>query len=177
MLRNGWVSFALYFAVSGVSVAEEKKADPYARIDLHPDCVKDPVNLVVNCGFETGDFDGWDLSGDFSNTFVTETAHHSGNFGVLAASPTLAFIAQTLSTTSGQTYTVSIWFMSLGQPNEFQLFWDGNLISDLMNIGNMAYTQMTWYGLTASSAMTQVKFGFSNLTGFFYVDDVQVEAF
>ena len=74
MLRNGWALFALYFAVSGVSVAEEKKADPYARIDLHPDCVKDPVNLVVNCGFETGDFDGWDLSGDFSNTFVTPDA-------------------------------------------------------------------------------------------------------
>src|SRR5215831_11195558 len=85
MLKNGWVSFALYLAVSGVSLAEEKKADPYARIDLHPDCVnKDPENLLRNCGFETGDFDGRDLSGDFSNTFVTETARHSGNFGVLA---------------------------------------------------------------------------------------------
>jgi len=178
MLKNGWVSFALYLAVSGVSLAEEKKADPYARIDLHPDCVnKDPENLLRNCGFETGDFDGWDLSGDFSNTFVTETARHSGNFGVLAASPTLAFFAQTLSTTPEQTYTVSIWFQSQGQPNEFQLFWDGVLISDMMNIGNMAYTQMTWYGLTASSSMTEVKFGFSNLTGFFYVDDVQVDTF
>src|SRR6516164_4532363 len=42
MLRNGWALFALYFAVSGVSFAAEKKGDSYARIDTHPMCTRIP---------------------------------------------------------------------------------------------------------------------------------------
>ena len=176
MLRNGWVSFALYLAVSGVSFAEEKKADPYARIDVHPDCVlNDPENIVRNCGFETGDFEGWDLSGDFSNTFVTGDARHSGNFGAQFSSPGLAFIAQMLPTNPEQTHFVSIWFQSQGQPNEIQVYWDGNLISDMMNVGNTIFTQYTWYGLVASTSLTELRIGASNLTGFFYVDDIAVD--
>jgi len=177
MLRSGWVSFALYLAVSGVSLAEEKKTNSYARIDVHPNCAEPPDNLVVNCGFETGTFEGWDRSGDLSRTEVNGDAAHSDNFGAQFSPPTLGFIAQTLSTIPGQNYTISIWFRSLGQPNEFQLYWDGNLISDQINVGDIVYEQQTWYNNMATSELTEIKLGFSNLTGFFYLDDVVVSAF
>jgi len=180
MLRNGWVSFALYFAVSALSVAEEKKGDSYARIDTHPTCTRIPPlgfeNLVVNCGFETGTFEGWDQSGDLSNTEVNGDAAHSGDFGAMFSPPTLGFIAQTLQTVPDQTYMISFWVQNFGQPNEFQLYWDGNLVSDLVNVLDTRYEQ--WWlrtRIVATSEMTEIKFGFSNPTGFFYLDDVVVE--
>jgi hypothetical protein len=39
-------------------------------------------NLIVNCGFETGDFTGWAQTGNLGNTSVTGAPYNfSGNFG------------------------------------------------------------------------------------------------
>src|SRR5271154_972373 len=57
-------------------------------------CSANPNNLVTNCGFETGDFTGWSLSGndvpsELNNLYGVEgvdpldgIAPHSGNFQV-----------------------------------------------------------------------------------------------
>jgi hypothetical protein len=45
-------------------------------------CQSAPGNLVVNCGFETGDFSGWTTGGNFTDSFVTGSPYNfSGNFG------------------------------------------------------------------------------------------------
>ena len=157
-------------------MAEEKKTNSYARIDVHPNCAEPPDNLVVNCGFETGTFESWDQSGDLSNTEVNGDAAHSDDFGAMFSPPDLGFIAQTLQTVPDQTYLISMWVQSFGQPNEFQLYWNGVLISDLVNVPNTRYDQV-WLPIPATSEVTEIKLGFSNPTGFFYLDDVVVEAF
>ena len=177
MFRTSWVFSALYLAVSGVSFAEEKKADPQARIDLHPDCYDLSINnLLVNCGFEDGDFTGWVRSGNPTETFIVfgDPAHSgsaAANFGPL---PTLGFIAQTVPTTPGGNYRLSFWLKATGQPNRMQIFWDTYMQADLMNVGDTVYTQFT-YNLPTIQNMTEMKLGFSNVTGSFLFDDVVLE--
>src|SRR5712692_8865885 len=65
-------------------------------------------NLVANCGFETGDFTNWTLSGDLSFTGVDVAPAHSGTFGAFLGPITdLGFAAQTLVTTPGQYYDLT----------------------------------------------------------------------
>ena len=46
------------------------------------DVCQTPANLVVNCGFETGDFTGWTQSGNTGFTGVSTGIYaYSGNYG------------------------------------------------------------------------------------------------
>lgn len=175
MLRNSWVLLAL--AISGVSIAENKKADLYtsATIDVHPDC--DPIlsNIVSNCGFESGGFFPWTQSGDTSFTGVDGFARHSGDFGAFFGPSALGFISQVLPTVPGHAYDISFWLRNFGQPSEFQLSWNGSVISDWINVGNFIYTQVSFPGLVALGTTTEIKFGFRNVPDFFYLDDIVVE--
>jgi hypothetical protein len=177
MFRASWVFSALYLAVSGVSFAEEKKADPQARIDLHPDCVAvTPPNLLDNCGFENGDFSGWVQSGNPTETFIVfGDPAHSGNAAAHFGSPTLSFIAQTVPTDPNRNYRLSFWLLALGQPNHMQILWDTVLIGDLVNIGDTGYNQYTYQNLPTFQTQTEMKLGFSNVLGFFLLDDVVLE--
>jgi hypothetical protein len=77
--------------------------------------VASAANLVVNGGFETGDFTGWTQSGDTSSTFVESFFVHSGNFAATFGPIfSLGFLSQTLTTTAGTGYTISFWFASNG---------------------------------------------------------------
>ena len=178
MFRTSWVFSALYLAVSGLSFAEEKKADSYTRIDLHPDCVAiGSTNLLTNCGFEDngGTFDGWVRSGNPTNTMIVGIkGAHSGLFAASFGPPTLGFIAQTVPTTPGANYQLSFWLKSTGQPNRMQIFWDTYLVADLNSVGDTIYTQYT-YQLPTVQTMTEIKLGFSNVSGAFLIDDVVLE--
>src|SRR4051812_22535412 len=79
------------------------------------------ADLVVNGGFETGDFTGWIQSGDTVSTKVNTFIPHTGNFSVQAGPATsLGFLSQTLPTTPGTNYTISFWPFNTTdiQPNE-----------------------------------------------------------
>lgn len=177
MFRTSWVLSVLCLAVPWVSVAEEKNtaSHPPSSIDVHPNCDAVSSNLVANCGFETGAFPPWVQSGDLSFTSVTPVAAHSGNFGAAFGPPTLGFIAQMLPTVPGQTYTISFWLRNVGQPSEFQLYWDGILISDWISVGTFVFVQLSFPGQMASLSMTEIRFGFSNVPDFFFIDDIVVE--
>ena len=173
MFRTSWVFSALYLAVSGVSFAEEKKADPYARIDLHPYCVIESNLLGPNCGFDFGDFSGWVQSGNPTNTSVVGDGHtgFSASFGPA----TLGFIAQTVRTDPGRNYRLSFWLLAMGQPNEMQIRWDTYVIADLINVGDTGFNQYTYQNLPTFQEATEVKLGFLDVTGFFLLDDVVLE--
>jgi hypothetical protein len=78
-------------------------------------CDRVPGNLVVNCGFETGDFTGWTRSGDPTYTNIDTPSAHSATYGLdIGPVNDLGFIAQNLATTSGATYSLCYWLLNLG---------------------------------------------------------------
>jgi len=90
------------------------------------DCVDG--NLVANCGFETGDFTDWTLSGDQTDMEVLP-AGHSGCYGAFLGPPgDMGFLAQDLPTAAGEYYDLSFWLRGMGTPNAFQVLWNGAIV-------------------------------------------------
>src|SRR5438874_1567191 len=120
------------------------------------------ANLITNGGFETGDFTGWTRRGERSDVFgsFNGIAPHSGNFqAALHGSPQfdLQAIAQTLATTSGQSYIIDFWLANTVPPefelNSFAVRWCGLVILDLSNESAFPYKEYT-FNVTATSAST-----------------------
>lgn len=90
-------------------------------------------NLIQNCGFETGDFTDWAVTGN--HTFVAsnfDEGPNSGNdFAALGeVGLPLSTLSQTVSDTAGASYTLSYWFASDGgEPNYFEADWNGSTIA------------------------------------------------
>ncbi len=144
-------------------------------LDSVADCARVAGNLVVNCGFETGDFTGWTRSGDQGFTSIDTVSAHSGTYG-LDTGPTgsLGFIAQNLTTTPGASFSLCYWLSSqAGTPNRFQVSWDGTVIRDDSNLPIFPYTQ-SCVTVVASGASTELKFGFLQVPAYFQFDDVSV---
>src|SRR5208337_1719782 len=103
------------------------------------------VQLVQNGGFETGSFSSWAQSGNFVDSSVSSSSPcvHSGIYGALLGPVgSLGYISQTLPTSPGGTYLVSLWLNSpdgLG-PNEFQVAWNGTVLSDQTDLGAIGWT-------------------------------------
>ena len=144
-------------------------------------------NIVVNGGFETGDFTGW--SHQSWEVDSTGDAHpHSGTFsaftGCVGAScldsstpESGAFIFQDLVTTNGQTYTASFfYFPDDGTPNELDVYWNGSIVfTDVDDLGGQNYHQVTINGLQATSGTTRLEFFGRQDPAWLNVDDVCVD--
>jgi hypothetical protein len=132
-------------------------------------------NLVVNCGFETGDFTNWIQSGDLAFTGVTGLARYTGAFGDQTGPiGDLGYITQILPTTAGQTYSLFFALRNANFPNEFQVIWDGVVIVDNVDMPDFDYTVVEIDGLVASGDGTELDFGFRNDPDYIYIDDIVV---
>jgi len=152
-------------------------------------------NLVANCGFESGDFTGWtvsgnDVPGEEGNLYGVEgtdpyplpggTAPNSGNFqafiGDLNADPTT--LSQDLTTNPGGQYLVSFYLsQQLVGPgtvtNFFDVTFGGMTIEDLTDVDVQGYTFYSGLvTITGSSAALNITGG--NDIGEFLLDDVSV---
>ncbi len=160
---------------------------------------QDPANLVLNPGFETGDFTDWTSSGDQGSDFVGDSGDYpvnSGNYAAVLGAESPSSLTQTLATVAGQSYELSFYLRSSGliaaiaangnpfgpqpaavtMPVEFQASFDGQLVYDTATDGDpgTSYIQLSFPGLTASSASTLLEFDFENDPSEYFLDDVSV---
>ena len=143
-------------------------------------------SIVQNGSFETGDFTGWNFSGDYVigtliyNVVATDADFpglvHSGNFGAfLGESGFLATLTQSLATTPGQKYLVSCWLnnISTGAGQQFVGSWNGTNFVNLVAPPVLTWTNILFLA-TATGTNTQLEFGAENAANYFGFDDVSV---
>jgi len=115
------------------------------------------ADLIVNGGFETGDFTGWMVSNTSpSNTFVTPYYSNgdpednyfpqSGNYlAVFGNAGSLGTISQTVADTAGQQYILNMYLESNGTtPNEYQVQWNGATLYDQTNIPSQPWNLLSF---------------------------------
>jgi subtilase family serine protease len=138
-------------------------------------------SIVKNGGFETGDFTGWTLNASSQYDLVTTSSGwvHSGSHGAaLGQSGSLGYLSQTLATSPGQNYLLSLWVANPqtpygATPNQFLVQWNG---TTLFNKANLPFT--TWTNLqfvvTAASTSTVLRLGFEDTPYYLSLDDISV---
>ena len=146
------------------------------------------ADLIVNGGFETGDFTGWTTipgaSGSAFGVNATSPGRgypHSGTYEAYfgAFSTDEDRIYQDLATVAGQSYTIDFWLRNnMGGQNRFDVTWGGGSILSEVNAPGSPSTPYTEYTFTevASGSTTRLEFaGYNNPSfAFFNLDDVSV---
>jgi PKD repeat protein len=144
--------------------------------------------LVVNGGFETGDFSDWTLDADAAPYDVVDFVGQSpegiqplsgGYFARLGQTGRLGYLSQSLSTTAGETYLLSLWLNSAdgNTPNAFAVSWDGDILYARTNLPafnanpTLAWTNLQFFA-TASTTNTVLQFGFRDDVTALGLDDV-----
>jgi hypothetical protein len=141
------------------------------------------VQLIQNGGFETGDFSSWILVGGTYPVNLVATANnyaspHSGTYVALLgqAGLPLGTLSQTLATSPGQPYLLSLWLNSPDGvvPNEFQVKWNGNILVDWVNMPALPGNGLTnlQFIVTAPGTSSVLQFGFRDDTSYLGLDDV-----
>jgi len=136
------------------------------------------AELIVNGGFETGDFTGWTLSGNITNTGVDPGFAYSGNYGAkLGSVGADGYLSQILPTVAGDTYVLSYALENLGgTPNDFGVLWGGMLVpgSEFVDAPGFPGTVFT-FDVIAPGPNTQLTFFFRQDPKFWGLDDVSVQ--
>lgn len=147
-------------------------------------------NLVVNGGFESGDFTGWTLAGDtvvgrvIYDEVASKSAYpltvHSGTYGAFLGDDKVATLSQTLATQPGHSYYLSLWLDNpqSGSGQSFSVNWNTNVAvaSPVYAIASppaFTWTNLTFI-LTATASSTVLQFAAQNTPNYFGMDDVSV---
>jgi hypothetical protein len=147
-------------------------------------------NLIVNCGFEQDNFNGWTVSNpdtsppglNDGNTVVGNNSPFwiGPNSGLYFAAlgngdPDLTTLSQTFNDIVGTTLTFSFYYASDGNPHTFEADWDGTTVFAVASATAttpQAYTQYS-FSETATGSDT-ISFLEQNPLGFDALDDVVV---
>jgi hypothetical protein len=137
-------------------------------------------NIVSNGGFETGNFNGWDLNATSTQVGRLSGLVYSGHYGAeLGQHDTLGYLSQTLPTTAGQTYLLSLWIHNPknpygATPNEFLVQWEGTTIYDVVDLPFGPWTNLQFIA-TATSSGSLLQFGFEDDPYYLGLDDISVK--
>jgi len=150
--------------------------NPLGQILVVPLTLSVGQPVVLNGGFETGDFSDWILSGNMDGSLVASDSGyvHSGSFTAeLGPAGSLGYLIQNVLTIPGQTYLLSFWLRNPtgDTPNQFQAQWNGTTIFSQSNLADSAWTNPRVL-VTATGAVTPLQFGFENDQDYFALDDV-----
>jgi hypothetical protein len=148
--------------------------------------------LVLDGGFEAGDFCYWTLAGDsavYNDNFVDYSgdpygagysAYAGQDFAALGQVTTLVYVSQPLPTRAGQLYVLSFWFENPtgDTPNQFLVQWNSNstsqnVIFNQTNMGAFGYSNAQFM-VQATTNISTLRFGARNDNDFFVLDDVSV---
>jgi hypothetical protein len=161
-------------------------------------------NLVLNGSFSTGDFTGWTthtctVGCAFGSWAVTSslpsdpgtpppggskaavTGCNSGATGACNDPGTGTDLSQTLTTVSGQTYTLTFYYDGGGSsstgPTELDVFWNGARVPGgaIVNATSNTWTVYT-FAVTASGSSTVLEFTGKQNPGQLYLTGVSVSA-
>jgi hypothetical protein len=138
-------------------------------------------NLVVNGGFETGNFSGWTVVDPSGGTVVGNQSiypgypPHSGNWEALLGAVGLdGTVTQTVPTVAGDSYSFSFWEASDGRtPSDLSAKVNGVTVFSVTNEAAHGYVLRT-FTFTATGATTTIQFAGRNDPGFYSIDDVSV---
>lgn len=147
-------------------------------------------SILVNGGFETGDFTGWTQSGWFIDTLNPNSGVYDASTGCSGAScttvgdPNSAYLYQDVATTPGTTYALSFFYDAGQLPtfgSELLVLWGDPTAPSLSNVVDFvdvdtsgAYAEYT--SVTATSATSQLEFLGRQDLDFYYLDGVSVTA-
>jgi PEP-CTERM motif-containing protein len=151
------------------------------------DCSSAPGQLVKNCGFESGDFTNWTLSGENTTAnpaFVDVDSFEpfQGNFAAFLGTTTSQTISQTFATTYDQLYLVTFELVNEPDPipdgtNSLLLGENGVTLFSETNVfqpdGDFDYSLISAVFSARSSSTTLSLTGFND-SAFFDIDDVSV---
>jgi hypothetical protein len=157
-------------------------------------CTAITPNAVTNCGFETGNFTGWTIGGNTLNPGgnyfgVDAFDANSGNDGAYLSQDfvdggtTKLTLTQTLSTTTGQLYNVSLWLEqdtapTTGYVHSFSATWAGTTILTLTPTvalpGTVGVFTHYSFAETATGPTTTLAFTIENDDNYWSFDDVSV---
>lgn len=133
--------------------------------------------LIVNGGFETGDFTGWTIN-DVSFSMYVDSLNpvHSGTYSAQIAGFDFGpdTLSQTVATVAGQSYALDFWFwQDTGTPNGFIVDWNGTVIyseTDYTTAPEFREFQFNVVG-TGNDTLTFTTY---NNPAFAYIDDVSL---
>jgi hypothetical protein len=173
------VAGGLAAAVASLSgPAQAKPIVPSGGIDPPSVCDAIAGNLVVNCGFETGNFAGWTTTPAAAGSdFFVDGNPHSGTFAAAFGAVTPPFrdtISQSIPTIVGDTYNVTFWLTNPGgTPNQFIAMFDGATLLSLTDSPPFPYTAFS-ENVVATATSTTLSFSAYQVPSFFFLDDVSV---
>ncbi len=147
-------------------------------------------NLVHNGNFSTGDFTDWTVFNASGSGVTSDISVRSGSgynpdgigYGASFAEytggrspppPPFDSISQTLPTIAGDTYTLTYYLQNnAGPTNEFQAYWNGAKIQDILNANAFSFVQVSFQAV-ATSGSTVLEFaGFQTPAQFALTDIV-----
>lgn len=139
------------------------------------------ADLVLNGGFETGDFTNWSATIDPVYDGVDVQMPLEGTYAAYFGNGRVSTLSQTLATVAGTTYKVSFWLQKEVDANGsttnsfFDAAFGSDVLSTLTNSSAFDYTLFE-FSVMATGASTDLTFHFSDTAAFWDLDAVQVEA-
>lgn len=171
-----FASFALPLAVSTNALADAS-------------CDAVAGNVVVNCGFETGDFTGWNLDDSQNASFVLPENAYTGSYNAyLGAAP--GSLTQTFSDIAGAAYTLTFALDNEVATDQNGVPYPGidsfgvsitdtngnvNSLLDPTSIPQTAYYNLYSFSFTGSGSDT-LTFALNNVPSYYDLDNVEVKA-
>jgi hypothetical protein len=136
-------------------------------------------NLVINGGFETGDFTGWTVAGDTrfdSITSIPEFVHSGDCAAQVAGEGKFTWLWQDIATEVGATYHVSYWLKADGlKPNVASVTFGDQMLFYEADVDAFPYTNYS-FDVQATDTLSTLEFDFQDDLGYFRLDDVSVTA-
>jgi len=137
------------------------------------------AEIVVNGGFETGQFFPWNAPPSVPNQSVFRVSGgggHTGEYYAKLASTQLRFISQVLPTEAGGDYELSFWLRRPSNfPALFRVRWEGQTVfNHITALPDGANWHQFTVPLHANITGSLLEFGQMDFPGEFHIDDISV---